>query len=98
MVYVDPIQPTPQRWHRKWKYPSYCHMFADSEQELQDFARQLGLRKGWFQDGSIPHFDLTANKRLLARRLGALEVSTKEWIRRLRVTDSLRIRNGGLVF
>ena len=83
-VYVDELRPTPPgRRGRNWRYESYCHMVADSRSELLDFAAQLGLRKGWFQDGKYPHFDLTANKRLQACRLGAVEITSREWLRRL---------------
>jgi len=82
-VYVDHLQPTPpSRRGRNWRYDSYCHLLADSRTELLDFAARLGLRRSWFQDGRYPHFDLTANKRLQARRLGAVEITTKEWLRR----------------
>jgi hypothetical protein len=49
-----------------------CHLYADSVEELHAFARELGLRRGWFQDHRLlPHYDLTAGRRKRALQLGA---------------------------
>jgi hypothetical protein len=49
-------------------------------EELLAFAGRLGLRGEWIQHQGSPkqHFDLTAAKRALAVRLGAVEVSRGE--------------------
>ena len=58
----------------------WSHLFADTQEELHQFAAQLGLRRSYFQpgrprsDGSPSphwHFDLTVGKRQQAIRLGA---------------------------
>jgi len=73
-VYVDPIQPAFK--NRRWPYSRFCHMFADSLEELHAFAHGvLGLKRSWFQDHRVlPHYDLVPTKRKLAVRRGAIEV------------------------
>jgi hypothetical protein len=65
------------------------HLFADTQQELNDFAAKLGLRRPSFQpgqprgDGSPSpywHYNLTAGKRQQAIRLGAQPVTSREAI------------------
>ena len=54
-------------------------MFATTEQELDDFADGLGLRKDWKQgDGNRVHYDLTRNKRQMAIKHGAIEITRKQ--------------------
>lgn len=72
-VYVDWVQrmPTTIRCFK----PGFCHLMADTEQELHDFAKRLGLRREWFQPRERhPHYDLTLRRREVAIRLGAIEV------------------------
>jgi Protein of unknown function (DUF4031) len=58
------------------------HLFADSQEELHEFAAQLGLRRSFFQGGPkhgpFWHYDVTAGKRQQAIRLGAQPVSWRE--------------------
>src|SRR6266487_6591438 len=65
----------------------WSHLFADTQQELHEFAEKLGLRRSYFQpgrprgDGSPSphwHYDLTAGKRQQAIRLGAQPVTSRE--------------------
>ncbi len=59
------------------------HLVSDtSVEELHAFARQLGLRREWFQQKSIPHYDLTGTVYDRAVELGAELVSTRELARR----------------
>lgn len=46
-------------------------MLADTLAELHAAARGIGLKPEWFQVHSVPHYDLTKNKRELAVVLGA---------------------------
>jgi hypothetical protein len=53
---------------------------ADTEEELHDFARRIGLRREWFQSAvnrrgwyRRPHYDLTGHKRFEAVAAGAIE-------------------------
>lgn len=59
-----------------YKYAS--HLFADSVEELHDFAGRIGLKREWFQNHQrLPHYDITANKRRQAIKNGAIEVDGK---------------------
>jgi len=55
-----------------------CHLTGDDLHELHEFAAKLGLRPEWFQDGRIPHYDLTRGKRQQAIDAGAVFVPAKE--------------------
>lgn len=55
-----------------WRGQSWCHLVADSVQELHTFADQLGLKRAWFQEKTMyPHYDVTVNVRVRALQLGA---------------------------
>lgn len=72
---------------RGWRkrYGHACHMWADTEKELHEMARTIGLRRAWFQPHrTLPHYDLTAKRRVAAIMAGAVQASEKEYIRRLR--------------
>ncbi len=70
-VYVDsPI------W--KWRGKYWCHLLADSLNELHAFADLLGLQSEWFQKKArFPHYDITKNIRLKALRMGAIEANNR---------------------
>jgi hypothetical protein len=76
MVTVDRLRDCEPR--AGWWYDQYCHLRSSSDNllELHGFAIRLGLKVEWFQccRGVHPHYDLTAEKRKLAVRLGAVEV------------------------
>lgn len=77
-VYVDRLRD--HGWHRG---PS-CHLIADSVSELMEFAVSMGLRPEWFQPKSSPHFDLTAEGRVIAVQNGAIELTQRELVIKLR--------------
>jgi hypothetical protein len=53
--------------------------------ELHQFSERIGLRRRWFQDHRIPHYDLTTeNMSWRARHAGAKRVTTRELIEFLR--------------
>lgn len=89
-VYVDPLQYynlTQIHSRQARKYGNHwCHLFADTVEELHEFARKLGLRKSWFQDRSLPHYDLTPNKRRQALSVGAASMTLRDWLQRLRAS------------
>lgn len=68
----------------------WSHLIADTEEELQEFATRLGLRRSWFQEPKTGtktclasqnwHYDATATKRKEAIKLGAMPVSTAELV------------------
>lgn len=73
MIYVDSLRSCIP--NRKWRWNKSCHLFADSLEELHEFALKLGLKRSYFQAGSIvPHYDLTKNKREGAVAEGAKEI------------------------
>jgi hypothetical protein len=59
----------------------WCHLVADSEEELHSFAARLGMKRSWFQRD---HYDLTPKKRAIALSLGAQVVNRKEFVEKLR--------------
>lgn len=53
-----------------------------SKEELVAFAVKLGLKPEWFQDKAFAqHFDITASKRKLAVKYGAVEVTSRVLVR-----------------
>lgn len=57
-----------------WRGKLWCHLVADSLDELHGFAKRLGLKRGWFQEQTrYPHYDVTVQVRERALRLGALD-------------------------
>lgn len=56
----------------RWRGREWCHLVADSLDELHTFAAKLGLRRSWFQAKThYPHYDVTTSVRLRAIALGA---------------------------
>jgi hypothetical protein len=52
-----------------------CHMFATTNEELEEIARKIGMNPAWQQKprASIgPHYDLAKSKRELAIKHGAV--------------------------
>jgi len=73
-VYVD--EPLWSWQGRKW-----CHLMADTQEELHRFAFGLGLQLSSYQGPpktSAPHYDITGFERDRAVRMGALAVSRRE--------------------
>jgi len=59
------------------------HLVSDTSlEELHAFAAGLGLRREWFQEKSIPHYDLTGDVYELALERGATLVSSREIVLR----------------
>ena len=59
----------------QWQGRKWCHLLADSIDELHRFAATLGIHRGSYQGpprGSTPHYDLTSFERDRAIRLGAV--------------------------
>jgi hypothetical protein len=81
MTYPDSaIKPGIRHLGNQW-----CHMACDGDlEELHQFAAQLGMHRRWFQDHRlVPHYDLTPDRRALAIALGAIEITSGEFVRRL---------------
>jgi hypothetical protein len=64
-----------------------CHMMADSTKELLDMADKIGVQRKWLQHPGewCEHFDVCLSKRKQAVECGAIEMSSKEMVRRFRV-------------
>ena len=56
-----------------WRGKLWCHLAADTLDELHSFATRLGLRKSWFQSKGYPHYDVTVSVRERALRMGAID-------------------------
>lgn len=69
-VYVDDLE-------IPWKGMIMSHMAADTLEELHAMADKIGLKREWFQDKRVPHYDVSSNKKTLALEFGAIEVNSK---------------------
>ncbi|MCD0164445.1 DUF4031 domain-containing protein [Deinococcus sp. 12RED42] len=81
------------RVSQKW-----CHMTADTLDELHVLAAKIGLRRAWFQSSHLLHhchYDLTPSRRAAAVRAGAVEVSALARARQL-VADGVDLTPSGL--
>jgi hypothetical protein len=59
-------------------------MFADTLEELHALAKKIGMRREWFQDAELQHYDLTEGKRWQAIRHGAQEVEFPKMVDHMR--------------
>ena len=61
---------------KKWRYKTACHLFGTDLAELRPIALSIGLKPQWEQIAAngVIHFDLTASKRVLAIRKGAVSL------------------------
>lgn len=81
MILVD----DPLWW---WRGRRWCHLVSDSSHdELHDFAERLGIPRHVFQGD---HYDLPEEHRPSAVQLGAIEVGSRELVRRLRAAGLRR--------
>lgn len=77
-VYVDSLLPCIR--NKNWRYDKACHLVADSVDELHLFAEKIGLKRSWFQNKSIPHYDLTAGMRTKAIIAGAIVIGREKFV------------------
>ncbi|OZD48633.1 hypothetical protein CH252_19080 [Rhodococcus sp. 06-1477-1B] len=58
----------------------WCHMTADTREELDAMADLIGLRRSWIQHPGTwkEHYDVTMTKRAAAVRAGAVEITLRE--------------------
>lgn len=77
------------------RYSHWCHLTADTETELHEFADRLGLRRSWFQKRNERdyrwHYDVVPTVRAKAVRLGAQEIDRHGM---LRILDARRAALG----
>lgn len=92
-VYVD--APHWRRWGLRW-----CHLVADSLDELHAFAARLGLPRLAFQQPPqtrFPHYDLAPWRRRRALSLGAVPVDRRAVVQHARrLLDEFERRRDGL--
>jgi hypothetical protein len=73
-VYVD--EPV---W--EWRGRRWCHLLADTDEELHVFAAALGLKRAWFpRRPAMPwkdHYDIPDELRAEAVLAGAVEVDLR---------------------
>lgn len=83
MVYVDDL--TPCIPNPNWRWRESCHLIADTLEELHTFAASIGMRRAWFQnDSRLPHYDLNSKRRGVAVRQGAVQLSRREFVSKMR--------------
>jgi predicted transcriptional regulator len=78
-VYVDQLRhyPTQAIKDRARRYGHlWCHLLADTTDELHALADRIALARRWFQEAPVPHYDLTPTKRRAAVAAGAIERET----------------------
>lgn len=64
-----------------WRGKLWCHLVADSLEELHQFAAKLNLQRHWFQcTGRFPHYDVTISVRERALAMGAVAAGKRETI------------------
>lgn len=90
MTYVDALQKHSSAAYRDDRQARrvgarngdlWCHLFADTVDELRTFARRIGLSASWIQGSdSIPHFDLTPARRAAAVAAGAREIDRRQTV------------------
>lgn len=73
-VYVDDMR---RRARVGNTWGTWSHLFADTSQELADFAAELGLQPEWLQHAGThrEHYDVVEAKRVQAIGFGAVEIS-----------------------
>jgi len=73
MIYVD-------NFGIEWRGKQWFHMFTDNDDltELHEIAKKIGLKRDWFQNKSLPHYDVTENKKKLAILNGVTALNQKE--------------------
>jgi Protein of unknown function (DUF4031) len=72
----------------EWRGRRWCHLTADTPDELHEFAAKLGLQRQWFQSKpghpSHDHYDIPADERAQAIAMGAKPLTTREMGRQQR--------------
>lgn len=79
-VYVDQLKEYPNVRGQAARHGTrWCHMTADTLEELHAMADRIGMRRSWFQPAALLHlchYDLVPRRRALAVRFGAVEVNS----------------------
>ena len=82
-----------------WRGELWCHLVADTDDELAAFAERLGLQTRWLQHKParpwLDHYDLPDYAREQALELGAAPVGRSELVAVIRSKRELARRNAG---
>jgi len=71
-VYVDKLRYYKDSSKVCGRIVKWSHLTADTAEELHRFAEFIGLKRSWFQNHRIPHYDITTSKRKEAINHGAI--------------------------
>lgn len=74
MVYVDDMRANFGRM-------IFCHMVADTIEELHAMADRIGVARRWYQGPpktGRPHYDIALSKRAIAVQFGAKQITWRE--------------------
>jgi hypothetical protein len=66
----------------------WSHMIADSIEELHNFAKSIGIKKCWYQNKrgkNQPHYDVRESKYSEAINQGAIQITRKELLLKLKI-------------
>jgi hypothetical protein len=74
-VYVDDMQAEYEPKHRPGRKYILSHMIADTEEELHDMAKRIGVARRWFQRD---HYDVTQSCKALAIKYGAVQITQRQ--------------------
>lgn len=90
-IYVDDAEIFARVWNpssQRYIEGIWHHLFSDQldPEELHQFASRLGLRRAWFQRGSVgirpapwkDHYDVVQSKKARAIRQGARPITKEE--------------------
>ncbi len=78
-VYVDDMRAPLGRM-------TMCHMVADTSKELYEMGVRINLRRQWVQDigTAREHYDISLGKRELALKYGAVEITRRELLGKMK--------------
>ena len=71
-VWIDDMFKYPMGQFRRMKM---SHMIADTDEELHEMAKTIGLKRKWFQGD---HYDVSMSMRVWAIAHGAKEITLRE--------------------
>lgn len=83
-VYVDNMYQSSMGSYGRMKM---SHMIADTEQELHQMADKIGVARKWFQGD---HYDIAMSKRKIAVENGAVELTMRDMVHKLREIKGLK--------
>ena len=84
-VYVDDMfKPAKVKNGNRWVTSKWCHLQADTREELDSMADRIGLKRSRIQNSDNPvkrHYDVTESRRAAAVAAGAVEIGMLELAR-----------------